>query len=474
MTETPSVQVPDLLPKEIVAHLDRHIIGQREAKRAVAVAIRNRTRRARLPKDMQKEIAPSNLLMIGPTGVGKTEIVRRVSSILGAPYAKVEATKFTEVGYVGRDVESMVRDLAEAAVQLVRKAHRDKVQDQAEDLANERLADLLAPRRSFRKAPNAASQANPFEAIFGQWASEEPEDPAEAQRRQSQREIFREKLRRLELEEEWIEIEVEEKAPSSDLMQQMGMDGMMDQMNEMMEKVIPKKKKKRRVQIKEARRILTEEEADKLIDQEAVHEEALELAANQGILFIDEIDKIAESGNQGSGPGVSREGVQRDILPILEGTAVRTKYGMLETDHILFIAAGAFHVADPDDLIPELQGRLPVRVELDSLSKDDFARILVEPEMSLTRQYQALLAADDCELHFEEAAIDAIADLAFDLNQSEENLGARRLTGVLEALLQDILFEAGAGPMKLRITEDYVYKTLKDIRQDTDLSRYVL
>lgn len=466
-------QMETLLPKDIVAELDRHIVGQTEAKKSIAVAIRNRYRRSCLDPEWQREIAPSNVLMIGPTGVGKTEIVRRVSKLLGTPFVKVEATKFTEVGYVGRDVESMVRDLVEAAMRTVRERLREEVMEEAERIANQELLDLLVPKKRLR----TPKPMNPFESIFGATQEEEDElvtdDREEIQRRNDQRTIFREKLKRLELEDEMVDIEIEDKPQPNEMLSQMGMDGMVDQMNDLMKKMVPNKKKKKRVSISEARDLLTHQAADRLIDDEDVAREAIALAENHGIIFIDEMDKIAESG-QSQGPGVSREGVQRDILPIVEGSVVKTKHGPVKTDHILFIAAGAFHVAKPEDLIPELQGRFPVKVRLHSLSEADFVRILREPAHSLIEQYRQLLATDGCALQFEEAAIERLAELAFLMNENEEDLGARRLLTVMELLLRDLLFEAGATEQNVTVDRAMVDHLLGSVVQETNVDKYII
>lgn len=465
-----SIQIQNMLPKDIVAHLDKHIIGQDEAKKSIAIALRNRYRRSQLPKELQEEISPSNIIMMGPTGVGKTEIVRRVSKILGTPYVKVEATKFTEVGYVGRDVESMIRDLVEASIRLVRKEKIKSVQAEAQKMANERLVDLLVPNKRKAKTNN-----NPFEMLFGNQSSADTAAEAEEERhRNEQKVIFREKLRRHEFDDDEIDIEVEEKRVSNDMLAASGMDQVMDNMNDMMKNIMPAKKKKRRVTVNEAREILAEEEAEKLIDEDLVNQEAIKLAENHGIVFIDEIDKIAETGGTSQGAGVSREGVQRDILPIVEGSIVKTKYGNIKTDHILFIAAGAFHVSKPEDLIPELQGRFPYKVQLQSLTKEDFIRILTETEHSLPEKYKALLSVDHTDLSFTEDGIEAIADYAYKLNENEENLGARRLVSVMEKLLLDTLFQAGEDERDVVVDKDLVNTVCKSTVAENQFEKYIL
>lgn len=465
-----SIQIQNMLPKDIVAHLDKHIIGQDEAKKSIAIALRNRYRRSQLPKELQEEISPSNIIMMGPTGVGKTEIVRRVSKILGTPYVKVEATKFTEVGYVGRDVESMIRDLVEASIRLVRKEKIKSVQAEAQKMANERLVDLLVPNKRKAKTNN-----NPFEILFGNQSSADTAAEAEEERhRNEQKVIFREKLRRHEFDDDEIDIEVEEKRVSNDMLAASGMDQVMDNMNDMMKNIMPAKKKKRRVTVNEAREILAEEEAEKLIDEDLVNQEAIKLAENHGIVFIDEIDKIAETGGTSQGAGVSREGVQRDILPIVEGSIVKTKYGNIKTDHILFIAAGAFHVSKPEDLIPELQGRFPYKVQLQSLTKEDFIRILTETEHSLPEKYKALLSVDHTDLSFTEDGIEAIADYAYKLNENEENLGARRLVSVMEKLLLDTLFQAGEDERDVVVDKDFVNTVCKSTVAENQFEKYIL
>lgn len=464
------IKIPNMMPKEIVAHLDKYIIGQDEAKKSIAIAIRNRYRRSRLPKEMQEEISPSNIIMMGPTGVGKTEIVRRASKILGTPFVKVEATKFTEVGYVGRDVESMVRDLVEASIRLVRAEKIKAVQGEAQKLATERLIDILVPSKKKQRSGN-----NPFEMLFGaQQQSDSAADAEEEQRRNDQKVIFKEKLRRHEFDDQVIEIEVEEKRMTNDMLSATGMDQVMDNMNDMMKNIMPAKKKKKRVTVTEARDILAEEEAEKLIDEDLVAQEAIALAENHGIIFIDEIDKIAETNVNGGGAGVSREGVQRDILPIVEGSVVKTKYGPIKTDHILFIAAGAFHVSKPEDLIPELQGRFPYKVQLHSLDKQDFVRILTETEHSLPEKYEALLAVDDTALTFTEDGLEAIAEYAYELNENEEDLGARRLVSVMEKALLDTLYEAGGSHQEIVVDEAFVKNVCKLNIIENQLDKYIL
>ena len=464
------IKIPNMMPKEIVAHLDKYIIGQDEAKKSIAIAIRNRYRRSRLPKEMQEEISPSNIIMMGPTGVGKTEIVRRASKILGTPVVKVEATKFTEVGYVGRDVESMVRDLVEASIRLVRAEKIKAVQGEAQKLATERLIDILVPSKKKQRSGN-----NPFEMLFGaQQQSDSAADAEEERRRNDQKVIFKEKLRRHEFDDQVIEIEVEEKHMTNDMLSATGMDQVMDNMNDMMKNIMPAKKKKKRVTVTEARDILAEEEAEKLIDEDLVAQEAIALAENHGIIFIDEIDKIAETNVNGGGAGVSREGVQRDILPIVEGSVVKTKYGPIKTDHILFIAAGAFHVSKPEDLIPELQGRFPYKVQLHSLDKYDFVRILTETEHSLPEKYEALLAVDDTALTFTEDGLEAIAEYAYELNENEEDLGARRLVSVMEKALLDTLYEAGGSHQEIVVDEAFVKNVCKLNIIENQLDKYIL
>ncbi|MBR2718060.1 MAG: ATP-dependent protease ATPase subunit HslU [Clostridia bacterium] len=452
----------ELTPRQIVRELDRYIIGQDEAKKSVAIALRNRYRRSKVDEAMRDEISPKNILMIGPTGVGKTEIARRLAKLVGAPFIKVEATKFTEVGYVGRDVESIVRDLVENAIRMVKDEHIKRVQPRAQVLAEDKLVSLMVH-------PPKKQAGNPLDFLLGKKQEEQPSQE-EQQKLSGKREELRQQLMRGELEEHELEIEVEEVAPSLEV------GGNSISIGDMMGNMMPKKTKIRRVKVKEARRILMQEESDKLIDQDAVQEEAIQRAEQHGIVFIDEIDKIA-GHRAGSGPDVSREGVQRDILPIVEGSTVNTKYGPVKTDYMLFIAAGAFHVAKVSDLIPELQGRFPVHVQLKSLTREDFQRILTQPDNALTLQYKALLAVDKVMLTFEDSAIEAIAEAAYTANETAEDIGARRLHAVFEQLLEDISFNAGdedMPPVELKINGDYVRQHLHGENRPQDMKRYIL
>lgn len=454
----------ELTPRQIVRELDRYIVGQDEAKRAVAIALRNRYRRSKVDDAMREEISPKNILMIGPTGVGKTEIARRLAKLVSAPFIKVEATKFTEVGYVGRDVESIVRDLVENAIRMVREEHTARVAPRARVIAEDRLVSLLV------NPPKKPSNNFSLDYLLGRAKS--PETPAKEENAElaDERERLRQQLMKGEIEDRELEIEVEEAAPSLEV------GGSAISLGDMMGNMMPKKTKLRRVKVKEARKILEQEEADKLIDQDAVQEEAIRRAEQDGIVFIDEIDKIA-GRRGGSGPDVSREGVQRDILPIVEGSTVNTKYGPVKTDYMLFIAAGAFHVAKVSDLIPELQGRFPVHVQLKSLTREDFQRILTQPDNALTLQYKALMAVDKVMLTFEDSAIEAIASAAFTANETAEDIGARRLHAVFEQVLEDISFNAGdenMPPFELTINGEYVQQHLSGENKPTDLRKYIL
>ncbi|MEK5079641.1 ATP-dependent protease ATPase subunit HslU [Solibacillus sp. FSL W7-1436] len=459
----------NLTPRQITEQLNRHIVGQETAKRAVAVALRNRYRRSLLSEDLKTEVIPKNILMIGPTGVGKTEIARRIAKLTNAPFIKVEATKFTEVGYVGRDVESMVRDLVEASRRLVKDEMFERVKEQAERNANDVLVKLLVPS----KVKEKLSQ-NPFEMLFGQKESthEETSNQDEPEIRTRRAQIAQD-LKDGKLEEQWVTIEVTENTPSLfDAMPGMNMDNA-NGMQDMLSNLMPKKTKKRKVQVKDARRLLTQEEANKLIDTDALSSEAILRAEQAGIIFIDEIDKIASKGS--SSAEVSREGVQRDILPIVEGSTVTTKYGTVKTDYMLFIAAGAFHISKPSDLIPELQGRFPIRVELEKLTKDDFVRILKEPDQSLILQYKALLETEGVTLNFTDEAIERIAEIATEVNQETDNIGARRLHTILERLLEELSYEASEiAPAHIDITPNYVDQKLANIVKNKDLSQFIL
>jgi ATP-dependent HslUV protease ATP-binding subunit HslU len=441
-----------MTPRQIVEELDRYIVGQDAAKRAVAVAIRNRWRRQQLPPEMRKDVTPKNIILIGPTGVGKTEIARRLAQLVGAPFLKIEATKYTEVGYHGRDVESMVRDLVEIAVGMVRQEQRKLVETQARERVVERLLDLLLPRSSA-------------------W---EPDNTEENDRRQRTREKMKARLEAGELEDRLVELNVEQKAVPVQIFSNIGMEQMDVDFQNMFERIMPRQAQNRQIPIKEARRILLEQEAEALIDRQVVTEKAIDLTENQGIIFVDELDKIC--GPQSThGPDVSRQGVQRDLLPVVEGTAVNTRYGPVRTDYVLFIAAGAFHVSKPSDLMPELQGRFPIRVELADLTRDDFLRILTEPKHSLTKQAAALLATEGLTLNFTPDGIEALADIAYEVNRSLQNIGARRLHTILERVVEDISFQGPDLPDK-RVTIDgnYVRQRLAEILQKEDLSRFIL
>ena len=440
-----------MTPREITSELDKHIIGQDKAKRAVAIALRNRWRRMKLDDAMRLEITPKNILMIGPTGVGKTEIARRLARLAQAPFIKVEATKFTEVGYVGRDVESIIRDLADVSVKMTREVEMQKVRHLAEDLAEERILDVLLPQARV----------------------EESEETAQSSARQS----FRKKLREGELDEKEIEIKIADSQTGVEIMAPPGLEDMTNQLKSMFSNINSGRKKSRKMSVKAALKIIKEEEAAKLINDEEIKNRAIEAAEQTGIVFIDEIDKVTNKNEHGTG-GVSREGVQRDLLPLIEGSTVSTKYGSMKTDHILFIASGAFHLSKPSDLIPELQGRLPIRVELDALSAGDFQRILTEPDASLTSQYRALLRTEDLEISFSNDGIEKIAEIAWRVNETTENIGARRLHTVMERLLEDVSYSASDLALSISesliIDKSFVEKQLSDLAEDEDLSRYIL
>lgn len=438
-----------MTPKEIVHELNTHIIGQKNAKKSVAIALRNRWRRAQLPEELRQEITPKNILMIGPTGVGKTEIARRLAKLAYAPFIKVEATKYTEVGYVGREVDSIIKDLMENAVKMQREQAVDKNKRKAEDAAENRVLDILLPPARGQDESNYDSMADT-------------------------RQKFRKKLREGDLDDKEIEVDLDMRSPNVEIMGMPGMEEMTDQLQGMFENLNQGKKDKKKMSIKKALKHLTEEEAAKLVDQEEIKAKALESVEQQGIVFIDEIDKVAKK-QEGSGGDVSREGVQRDLLPLIEGCTVSTKYGTVKTDHILFIASGAFHLVKPSDLIPELQGRLPIRVELSSLKVDDFKRILTEPKAALTKQATALLSTEGVSVNFEESGIQRLAEIAFEVNESTENIGARRLHTVLEHLLEEVSFEASEKPgTSVNIDADFVEGRLGDLAQDQDLSQFIL
>jgi len=462
--EEEQLALDELTPREIVVELDKHVIGQKEAKRAVAIALRNRTRRQKLPPDLAEEIIPKNIIMIGPTGVGKTEIARRLAKLANSPFLKVEASKFTEVGYVGRDVESMVRDLVEIAIDNVREEKLEDVADKAEQNAEERLLDILQPPSPPRPEPSSTAGGVVIDGSTGLTDS-----PSRS------RDKLKQQLREGKLDDRTVEIDVRERNfPSFEILTNQGVEEMDVNIKEMLPNIFGQRTKKRKMKVNEAFEYLIQEEEQRLIDMDQVTRTAIDRVENSGIVFLDEIDKIA-GREAGHGPDVSREGVQRDILPIVEGTTVNTRYGMVRTDHILFIAAGAFHVSKPSDLIPELQGRFPIRVELHSLTMEDFVRILTEPKSSLVKQYTALLETEGVKLEFTPESLDEIAHFAFRVNESTENIGARRLHTIMERVLDELSFEA---PEKkgesVTVDADYVRKMLTDIVKDQDLSRYIL
>lgn len=443
----------DNTPRRIVADLDRYIVGQDAAKRAVAVAIRNRWRRQQLAPELRQDVTPKNIIMIGPTGVGKTEIARRLAQLVGAPFIKVEATKYTEVGYVGRDVESMIRDLTEAAVGLVKQQQREQVVEKAKERVNERLLDLIVPSKGWMP----------------------PEDAEDAERKQKTRDKFKAMLDAGELEDKQVELTPEQKqGPQIQMLSAFSMENMQADFQNMLENIMPKQAGPRQVTVAEARKILLEQETEALIDRAAVIEKAVDLVENQGIVFLDELDKVC-GPSSGHGPDVSRQGVQRDLLPVVEGTTVNTKYGPVKTDHILFIAAGAFHISKPADLMPELQGRFPIRVELTDLTRDDFLRILTEPKHAITKQYAELMATEGVMVEFTTDGVEALADIAFEVNRTAQNIGARRLATIMERVIEEVSF---AGPdleeKRVRIDGAYVRDKLTPILQKEDLSKYIL
>jgi ATP-dependent HslUV protease ATP-binding subunit HslU len=442
----------DLTPRQIVAELDRYIVGQGAAKRAVAIAIRNRWRRQQLPPELRKDVTPKNIIMIGPTGVGKTEIARRLAQLVGAPFLKVEATKYTEVGYVGRDVESMIRDLTDIAVGMVRQQQRAQVETKARERVNERLLDLLVPGTNG-------------------W---DPENADENERHRRTREKMKARLDAGEMEDRTVEINVEQRAVPVQIFSNLGMENMDVDFQSMFEKIMPKQNQNRQLPIREARKVLLEQESEALIDRQTLNERAVELVEGQGIVFLDELDKVC-GPSSGHGPDVSRQGVQRDLLPVVEGTTVNTRYGPVKTDHILFIAAGAFHASKPSDLMPELQGRFPIRVELTDLKKEDFLRILTEPKHALTKQYAELLATEGVRLEFTADGIEALADIAFEVNRTAQNIGARRLHTILERVVEEISFEGPDRANKhVRVDAAYVRGQLAEIMEKEDLSKFIL
>jgi ATP-dependent HslUV protease ATP-binding subunit HslU len=442
-------ELKPLTPREIETELDKYIIGQSQAKRSVAIALRNRWRRQQVPEPLRDEIAPKNIIMIGPTGVGKTEIARRLARLAKSPFLKIEASKFTEVGYVGRDVESMIRDLTHLAVDMVKSEEKEKVEARAKDLAEEQLLDILLP--SLKSEQDAGET--------------------------STRERFRQMSRDGKLDDRFVELEVAQRpsSPMIEIFAAAGMEEMQSGIQDMLSNIMPNKRKRRHVKVSEAKKILEQEAAGKLIDMDKVVKKAIACVEQSGIIFLDEIDKVATKGGGAGGPDVSREGVQRDLLPIVEGTSVHTKHGIVVTDHILFIASGAFHVSKPSDLLPELQGRFPIRVELNPLTQEDFVRILTEPENALVTQYKALLDTENIELIFDTEAIEEIAKISFEVNERTENIGARRLHTVMEKLVEEVSFEApDVAPQQIQITAAYVQERLRNIAKDVDLSRFIL
>ena len=484
-TEQALARLADLTPRQIVAELDRYIVGQNDAKKAVAIALRNRWRRQRAPESIRDEISPNNIILIGPTGVGKTEIARRLARLAGAPFVKVEASKFTEVGYVGRDVEGMVRDLVESAIDMVRTERETEVEDLAQERVEDRLLDLLLPVPSDVKPvvppPPNVDPTTPTPSTGGVFVvsptgdiQQDRDSEAARERYQRTRDKLRQLLRDGQLEQREVEVEVAQSSPMLEVMTPGAPEGM-ENFTEMLKDMLPRRNKKRTVKVTEARRILLEQEYDKLIDHEDVTGDALERVERLGIIFLDEIDKIAGARSEGSGPDVSREGVQRDLLPIVEGSNVQTKHGMVKTDHVLFIAAGAFHVSKPSDLIPEMQGRFPIRVELKPLTEEDFVRIMTEPENALTKQYAALVESESAQLEFTSDGVAEVARIAAIANQRMENIGARRLHTVMTTLLEEVLYTLPDKSLeKVTVNRGMVQERLKAILEDEDLRKYIL
>jgi ATP-dependent HslUV protease ATP-binding subunit HslU len=462
--------VRELTPRQIVVELDKHIVGQQDAKRSVAIALRNRWRWKQLPEEIRKEVTPKNIIMIGPTGVGKTEIARRLANMTEAPFVKVEASKYTEVGYYGRDVESIIRELVDASITYVRAKKRTEIEEEAKQRVEERLLDLLIPMPS---AP-----AIPIVPGWDESSDDEAEPdntPPDLERRERTRDKFRQMLVAGALEDHKVELTIEQRQMPVQIFSNMGMEQMDVDFQNMFEKIMPRHNSEREVTVAEARKILFEQEIENLMDKDAIIEEAVKRAESSGMVFIDELDKVCGPEEGGRGPDVSRQGVQRDLLPIIEGTTIQTRHGPVKTDHMLFIAAGAFHRSKPSDLMPELQGRFPIRVELQDLTRDDFERILTEPTSSLTMQYRELLATDGITLEFTESGIETLADIAYEVNQSTQNIGARRLHTILERLLEDISFEAPETAQKrFSIDGSYVRSQLEEIQKDEDLSKFIL
>ncbi len=461
-----NLKIDELTPRQIVSELDKYIVGQDDAKKSVAVALRNRVRRIKLPEDIQRDVIPKNILMVGPTGIGKTEIARRLAQLSGSPLVKVEVTRYTEVGYVGKSVESIIRELVEASVNTVKSEMMERVEREAKRFVEDRILDAIIPE-SVEKRQQAGFMG------FFQNQPQPRISPEEHRNAMSRRNEMRERLRNSELEDMEIELEIEDNAPVMPVIGGMNMEDMNIDLQDMFGNFLPKKMKRKRVKVKDARRLLLPIESEKLIDKDSMIQEALERAQYRGMVFLDEFDKIVAAGSKG-GPDVSREGVQRDLLPIVEGTNVNTKYGMVKTDYVLFIAAGAFHISKPSDLIPEIQGRFPIRVELEALTQNDFERILIEPKNSLIKQYKALLATEGVDVRFEEEGISEIARMAFEMNEKQENIGARRLYTIVEKLMEDVSFEAPDVESPVIVNKEFVNKKLSKIVENEDLSSYIL